>query len=117
LLAELFIDEAVEQGLEGFAGLGEYEIVGWGRPIELEAGGEGRDPDLAGRGVGRNDEFAGWIVEADVEGAGVVFHVEIGFALGLVKAALQGFQGRFDEAAEFLVVHLEDYKVRVTSFV
>ena len=93
-VGEEFAEEALGEGLQGFASLREDEGGGGLGPVELEAGGLGRDPDLTDGGVRGEDELGGALVKEDVEDAVVVFGLEAAFFLGVDEGLLEGFRGR-----------------------
>ena len=94
--------QALDEGLEIFAGLGKGEGAGGFGPVELIAGGEGGDPDLADGSVGRDDELAGAVPEDDVHDAVVVLELEgtVGIVFGGDEGLLEGFEGVVGVAAE-----------------
>ena len=99
-VVELLAEEALGEGEEVFAGLGQGESVGGFVPLELEGGGERGDPDLADGGVGGEDELGGAVFEEDVEDAVLLFGFEAAVFFGADEGLLEGVEGAVGLLAE-----------------
>jgi hypothetical protein len=104
----MFGDEAVDEGVEQFAGAGMDEIFHARIPVELEVRRRRGDPDLADGFVGRNDEFVFGPIEEHGEPAIVFFNFEGGvvFLLAFEEMALERGESRLGRVPEVpFVVH------------
>ncbi len=96
----MFAEEALDQGLQIFAGLGKDEAVRGFGPVQLEAGGLSGDPDLADGRIWGENELSRSILEEYVENAILLLCFEAPGLFGDDEGLLQGRECGICLAAE-----------------